>query len=1209
MADAGQPFDQRNRIAVDLVHEELDRLSDALEGTNPQVQCPSLREWLHVDLMRLDSVEIDNDMEVSSKTHENIEDLSGFWKENDPTRIRLGGELLALRNPIQNCEQAFDAALARADHQKARWILDQLDRIETPGLGELEMRKASHLEETRNRLRRELKAVEGELGSAFSKGWVTPDAHAELLELIHRRLQNLSDRNEGRDFPYHLWGDDVTKVKQVIRKAHEEQVRAAELSLKDLNHASPGDIERVRDVLSKGNVHLADEYIQRLIAGESIKHNEDTSPNQFFADLYGDSATPGHFGSLQELISSPSFNPLQAIADIQNNETWCGIDLHGLDSTSRSASASALQRWFSAQRSKKIDEKGVEVILRALDFPITNISHTRDVFVAHLAGVIPCPIPDYGSEIRSGKIVVIVELLRTSIDDVAQYLDRLKPGTNPIILLWMRPIGIQQRRKFARICRQKSIKVLMVDSILASYLFTVEGQRLRALFECGLPFTNVSPYTTTGGMLPDEMFYGRRREIEAIESAGQSGTCFVYGGRQIGKTVLLRKVERDFPRSGTHHLALYLDLNFHAVGQTVAMDEIWKIVADELSKKDPTIFGKKITRTQFTVENFAERVTEWLQENDERRILLLLDESDQFLRSDGDPGDQPGSMPFRICQKLKGLMDKTHRRFKVVFAGLHNVQRSTRVANNPLAQLGIPVCVGPLHQNGEAREAGRLVSVPLAVSGVFFDSSDTINSILARTNYYPNLIQILCTNLLRTIVDRQGNSHPDQTPPYQVTSEDVERIFANYEVRDELRKKFMLTLDLDLRFSLVAHHMAFTANYMPDGFTVDDIQRDAVAWWPAGFEADRQRANDSLREDLVVLLNEMCGLGILRRDANDHYFLRSPNVVSLLGSPNDIVKVLETASEWDVAPPYSPDSFRTPTNAMGGRSHWRSPLTARQETLIRDPKHQVVVIAGCPASGIHEVQDRIESMMGEDYIIPLSDVKSAKEFDLSFTLLRKREDTGKTVLLVPSGNGWNLEWIAIAKRRLGQFTAKDRAVGVVFLADSSRIWDLLPEWKAIRKEVGTGQLKLQRWDNAAVRQWLADTGLLSENLRRIHDMTGGWHAIIHTLGDYVRGGSSIDSLIQSKDEVLRLFREKLPLETAFGFPEGLAVRALEILGELGEPVSDEVLHELNGGMIGPNECKRIAPTLEWAEAVDLVANTPDGWRIDPLVGKLLTEGT
>jgi hypothetical protein len=242
-----------------------------------------------------------------------------------------------------------------------------------------------------------------------------------------------------------------------------------------------------------------------LIAGESIKHSEDISPNRFFAELYGDSETPGHFIAIQELLLSSTFNPVQAISEIQNNETWCGIDLQGLDSTSRSASASALHRWFSAQKSKKIDDKGVEAILRVLDFPIANISHTKDAFVTHFAGVIPCPIPDYGSEIRSKKIVVIVELQRTSADDVAQYLDRLRLGTNPVILLWMRPIELRLRRKFARTCRQKSLKVLMVDSILAAYLFTVAGQRIRALFECGLPFTNVSPYLGSGPAL----FLGR----------------------------------------------------------------------------------------------------------------------------------------------------------------------------------------------------------------------------------------------------------------------------------------------------------------------------------------------------------------------------------------------------------------------------------------------------------------------------------------------------------------------------------------------------------------------------------------------------------------------------------------------------------------------------------------------------------------------------
>ena len=55
---------------------------------------------------------------------------------------------------------------------------------------------------------------------------------------------------------------------------------------------------------------------------------------------------------------------------------------------------------------------------------------------------------------------------------------------------------------------------------------------------------------------------------------------------------------------------------------------------------------------------------------------MLLDEADLFLESDARE-------VFGHVSKLKGLMDKTNRRFKVVFAGLHNVQRATRVSNNP----------------------------------------------------------------------------------------------------------------------------------------------------------------------------------------------------------------------------------------------------------------------------------------------------------------------------------------------------------------------------------------------------------------------------------------------------------------------------------------------------------------------------------------------
>ncbi len=52
------------------------------------------------------------------------------------------------------------------------------------------------------------------------------------------------------------------------------------------------------------------------------------------------------------------------------------------------------------------------------------------------------------------------------------------------------------------------------------------------------------------------------------------------------------------------------------------------------------------------------------------KLLLLLDEADQFLTFDATPSGEltPRERSgFQRVTKLKGLMDRTNRRFKVVF--------------------------------------------------------------------------------------------------------------------------------------------------------------------------------------------------------------------------------------------------------------------------------------------------------------------------------------------------------------------------------------------------------------------------------------------------------------------------------------------------------------------------------------------------------------
>src|SRR5690606_18971629 len=127
--------------------------------------------------------------------------------------------------------------------------------------------------------------------------------------------------------------------------------------------------------------------------------------------------------------------------------------------------------------------------------------------------------------------------------------------------------------------------------------------------------------------------------------------------------------------------------------------DIWRVVADALASEG-------VGKGDATPEAVATAVRGWLGADTGRRILMLLDETNAFMAFEAQSA-------FQNLVPLKDLMETTARRFKVVFAGLHNVRRAHRAPNTPLAHFGV-ICVGPLNATPENRsEARRLVIAPL----------------------------------------------------------------------------------------------------------------------------------------------------------------------------------------------------------------------------------------------------------------------------------------------------------------------------------------------------------------------------------------------------------------------------------------------------------------------------------------------------------------
>jgi len=261
----------------------------------------------------------------------------------------------------------------------------------------------------------------------------------------------------------------------------------------------------------------------------------------------------------------------------------------------------------------------------------------------------------------------------------------------------------------------------------------VRAARLPNLFECALPFTALDVYPITPGLVSTEMFYGRARELQSVLEP--FGSCFIYGGRQLGKTALLRPAERQFLQASKSE-AIFLDLKAGGIGPG---RELWPVLVDEFKRRH--IVDNSVP-SHTGPDKLFDHVHVWLEADPERRLLLLLDEADQFLTFDAKPQSEPTEderSGFQRVAKLKGLMDRTNRRFKVVFAGLHNVQRTTRLENHPLAHYGEPICIGPLFGNGEWNEARALIERPFACLGYCFDPPDLVMRVLSQTNYYPSL--------------------------------------------------------------------------------------------------------------------------------------------------------------------------------------------------------------------------------------------------------------------------------------------------------------------------------------------------------------------------------------------------------------------------------------------------------------------------------------
>jgi hypothetical protein len=887
------------------------------------------------------------------------------------------------------------------------------------------------------------------------------------------------------------------------------------------------------------------------------------------------------------------------IKQIKNRQDFCGINMSRPTGKQAEQAAEMLDAWFTIKKNQRIDEKNVFKVFSHLGFfplraSVRNLPRRTlvDLHTEVIRDRNRCPVASFGSG-TNGLYRVLFIWDRPPVDDLINEVSLLPHGGSLIVCHFGR-MSEQRWRELGQHCKERRRNLVLIDDSMVLYLCGERGSRLPVMFNCALPFTFLEPYVTTAGLVPPEMFYGRLRERESIIDS--MGSCFIYGGRQLGKTVLLRDVERivnEGKDSGQR--ALWIDLKVQGIGYDRSIDEVWTLLTSELKRIEILPAG---TSPHIGPDRLFDYILEWLNDDSGRRILILLDEADRFL-------DIDGKLEFINSSRLKGLMDRTNRRFKIVFAGLHNVQRSTSLENHPLAHYGEPICIGPLLENGEWREARALVERPFSSLGYRFESPDLVTRILSQTNYYPSLVQLYCQQLLGHVNNPYGAAaEGKEGPPYIITSRHVEDAYQSNDLRKAIRDRFIWTLQLDQRYEVIAYSIAYgsTTNLemaLAGGFSIEWIREEALSWWPKGFE------RDPTFESFKVLLEEMVGLGILRPIGEGHYGLRSPNVIALMGTQDEIEAELLFCSQWEAPAEYEAATFR---NAYSQDQSRRSPLTAQQESELRARKNGVSLIFGAKASGLEEVASFLKLSCGDDFFVQLDGATDLTSFSEGLKELETRQKQGTTILLVDYHSPWSEGWVYNSLDRIGKLKSKTSFVRFIFLADPKTAWNLSEKGNFYLSQMidaGASFMSLKPWNDSALRQWLQDCSFGPRDQAgrsRITSITGNWPVLLRSFWEKVR--HDLHNWERHLDELRKKLTtqesaEKLAME--FGIEPGECRMVLQTLHDYGETSSQDLAELLES--ISPDLVKQV---LNWADLLNFASKTGKAqWKLNHVVGNTL----
>ncbi|MFF8393106.1 hypothetical protein [Streptomyces sp. NPDC016172] len=713
-----------------------------------------------------------------------------------------------------------------------------------------------------------------------------------------------------------------------------------------------------------------------------------------------------------------------------------------------------------------------------------------------------------------------------------------------------------------------------------------------------MPFSGVNPYIREKrGRIGREMFYGRDAERQSI--LDPRGTQVIFGGRGLGKSALLSDAGERFmeQRSGFHQY-VYLNLDQENIGKgsSLGPKELWSVLDRELTEIQ--VLGRQQGGRKAPKGDRSERVRagirSWLDGDSRRRLLILLDECDQFFEADAPRFDQ--------TKKLKGLGSDTKDRAKVVFAGLHSVQRFSKLASNgPFGHLAqTPKVIGPL----APQFAADLLVEPMRALGFEFEDVDLVNRVLGFCSYQPFLLQMFGHRLVE-VMHRKRARRGTGEPPFTVEVADIETVESDTALRTGISSAFKDTLSLDHRYDVIANVLAYHARHRGLEVRLSDaeLREECETWWRKGFE---QLDTEGFR----AYLSEMVGLGILAPNHDGQgWHLRGPNALRMIGTSHEVEARLLRAEQ---------DCKLEESIVLEGRPELpdgrSAPLTITQlDDLLGERANQTRVVLGTTATGVLDVGDTLRTVTEriDGWTLPPIGRPGVFKQELVGGQPRERRVIISDFARYPVKQETCRDAVELASTLLPTVPGVTRAVVLVTDTGQLHLWRAL---LAGEQQVPAAPVVLRRHDRHSLRGWAQRLGEVfntEERLERLYAVTSGWpwlvdraHRLHAEIGDTDRVLSKLAGMLTDLSEA-RAFVEATGVQSDAALAAGYQALDKQFQGSPAdtEDVVTAIAYETSGD---EEEARWVFACLDAMQVFD---REEDGrLRLEPLLRECLSTG-